>query len=238
MLYIVGTPIGNLEDISLRAIRILKEVDFIACEDTRHTKILLEKYGISTPRISYWKEDPRSQERIINLLKDKNIALVSEAGMPAISDPGSLLIKRAINENIKIEVIPGPTALITALLKSGLDTSRFIFCGFLPRQKGKIKKELEKLKKIGYTLIIYESPYRIKDTLDIVADIFGQTDIVVARELTKKFEEVIRGKTNEVIEKLSPRKIKGEVVLLISPPKNSPTSPTLAENNPFCFKNE
>lgn len=215
-LYIVSTPIGNLEDISLRALRILKEVDLIACEDTRRTKKLLTYYDIHTPLTSYYQHNKVRKTQILSkLLKEgKKIALVSDAGTPGISDPGFLIIDRAITEDLEVIPVPGPSALITAIVISGLPTNGFVFMGFLPRKKGKIKKELEKAALLGKTMIFYESPFRIQNTLYILRETLGNCKVVVARELTKKFEEVIRGNVEEVINKLKRRKIKGEVVIM------------------------
>ncbi len=217
-LYIISTPIGNLEDITLRALRILKEVNLIAAEDTRHTRKLLSHYNIHTPLTSYHQHTHKNKTNsLINFLKEgKNIALVSDCGTPGISDPGTFIIKEAIIRGIKIIALPGPSALICALTLSGLPTNGFLFLGFLPRKKGKIKKEINRASLCEKTLIFYESCYRINKTLEIVREEIGQVEIVLARELTKKFEEIIRGKINEVIEKIKDRTLKGELVVLVS----------------------
>jgi 16S rRNA (cytidine1402-2'-O)-methyltransferase len=216
-LFIVATPIGNLEDITLRALRVLAEVDLIAAEDTRQTKILLTKYDIHTPLTSYHKFNIRAKTaQIIEfLLAGKKIALVSDAGMPGISDPGYELIAAAVEKNIRVEPIPGPSAAITALAVSGLPTDRFIFVGFLPKKPGKKKKNLEKLKAESGTIIIYESPFRLVKTLKDLQMIFGERRLAVCRELTKKFEEIVRGKVGEVLARFEKSGVKGEIVLVV-----------------------
>jgi 16S rRNA (cytidine1402-2'-O)-methyltransferase len=216
-LFIVATPIGNLEDITLRALRILSETDLIAAEDTRHTKILLAKYNINTPMTSYHKFNINEKTKKLKnlLLSGKNIALVSNAGMPGISDPGHEIIREAVDQNIRMEVIPGPSAALTALVASGLPTDRFAFEGFLPRKPGKKRRVLNRLKEEGRTIILYESPFRVIKTLQEVFEVMGDRQVAVCRELTKKFEEIIRGGVKEVIEKLKNRTIKGEVVVVV-----------------------
>lgn len=216
-LFIVATPIGNLEDITFRAVRILAEVDLIAAEDTRHTKILLTKYNVSTPMTSYHKFNIKSKtDHLVGLLKEgKNIALVSDSGLPGISDPGYELVSSAIVSGIRVEPIPGPSASVTALAVSGLSTERFVFEGFLPKKPGKKKKALEALKNQPGTIIIYESPYRVVKTLTDIEKVLGDRQVAVCRELTKKFEEIIRGKAGEVLEKLKDRRILGEVVVVV-----------------------
>ncbi len=217
-LFVVATPIGNLEDITFRAIRILAEVDLIAAEDTRKTKILLNKYNINTPMTSYHKFNIKSKtSRLVELLQQgQNIALVSDAGMPGISDPGYELISSAVvQEGVRVEPIPGASAAISALAVSGLPTDRFVFEGFLPKKPGKKRKLLESLKTEARTIIIYESPYRVLKTLVDIKNILGDRQVVIARELTKKFEEIIRGKAGDVIEQIKDRRIKGEVVLVV-----------------------
>ncbi|MCK4532198.1 16S rRNA (cytidine(1402)-2'-O)-methyltransferase [bacterium] len=217
-LYIISTPIGNLEDITLRALRILKEVNLIAAEDTRHTRKLLSHYNIHVPLTSYHQHTHKNKTNsLITFLKEgKNIALVSDCGTPGISDPGTFIIKEAITRKIKVIALPGPSALICALTISGLPTNGFLFLGFLPRKKGKIKKELNKAFLCEKTLIFYESCYRINKTLEILREEIGQAQLVLARELTKKFEEIIRGKIDEVIEKIKDRPLKGELVVLVN----------------------
>ncbi|MBN2057755.1 MAG: 16S rRNA (cytidine(1402)-2'-O)-methyltransferase [Candidatus Saganbacteria bacterium] len=215
-LFIVATPIGNLEDITFRAVRILSEVSLIAAEDTRKTKILLNKYEIRTPLTSYHKFNIRSKtDQLINEIEQgRNIALVSDAGMPAISDPGYELVRAAVERGIRVEPIPGASAAITALAASGLPTDEFHFIGFLPRKPGKKRKTLEGLRDLSATLIIYESPFRLLKTLAEIRETLGERQLAVCRELTKKFEEIIRGKAGEVLEKLKGRNIKGEVVVV------------------------
>ena len=217
ILYIISTPIGNLEDITLRAIRILKEVDLIAAEDTRHTKILLNKYEIRKPLVSYYSYNKiRKKDEIINKLKEgKNIALVSDSGTPGISDPGASLIQNAIQQEIKVEPIPGPTALITALVSSGKPTNKFIFEGFLSNKQGKRKKQLENLKNEKKTIIIYESCHRITKFLEDALSVMGDRDIVIARELTKKFEEIKRGKISDLLRHFSEQKPLGEFIVIL-----------------------
>lgn len=216
-LFVVATPIGNLEDITYRAVRVLSEVDLIAAEDTRHTKILLTKYDINTPMISYHKFNIRAKTpEIVELLNQgKNVALVSNAGMPGISDPGYELIKEAIEQEVRVEPIPGPSAAITALAVSGIPTDEFTFVGFLPKKPGKKAKKLEELKSEVRTIIMYESPFRLVKTLQDILDVLGDRRVAVCRELTKKFEEVIRGKASEVLGALRGKTIKGEIVIVI-----------------------
>ena len=217
-LFVVATPIGNLEDITFRAVRILSEVDLIAAEDTRHAKILLAKYNINTPLTSYHKFNIKSKTPyIINVLKEgRRVALVSDSGTPGVSDPGHEVIRESVNQNIRVEVIPGPSAAITALAVSGLPTDRFVFEGFLPKKPGKKMKRLKELQNETRTVIIYESPFRIIKTIEDVRRIMGDRQIAVCRELTKKFEEVIRGKAGDVLEKIKGSRVRGEIVLVIS----------------------
>lgn len=217
-LFVVATPIGNLEDITHRAVRLLSEVDLIAAEDTRQTKILLNKYQINTPLTSYHKFNikAKTDQLIAQLQAGKNIALVSDSGTPGISDPGFELIRESGNQGIRVEPIPGPSAVITALSVAGLPTNEFVFVGFLPKKPGKRKKTLERLQKEQGTIIIYESPFRLIKTLAEIKEILGERKVAVCRELTKKFEEIIRGRIGEVIERLKDRVIKGEIVLVVS----------------------
>ena len=218
-LYIVATPIGNLEDITLRALRTLKEVDFVLCEDTRVTKILLSKYEIKTPTISYFQHSGLTKiNQIIDLLKSgKNLALVSDAGTPGISDPGNKLIELVLKElpEIKIEPIPGAAAVISALSISGLPTDKYVFYGFLPHKKGKetILKEIINNK---FTSVFYESTHRILKTLNKLKDLGLDKHVVVCRELTKKFETVYRGNIGEVLAELEKGVSKGEFVVVVS----------------------
>ncbi len=216
-LYIVSTPIGNLEDITLRALRTLKEVDLVAAEDTRRTKILLDKYNIRKKLISFYSYNKlRRKDEIINLLKEgKNIALVSDAGTPGISDPGFSLIKSAIENRLPLTPIPGPAALITALVISGHPTDKFVFEGFLSNKSSKRRKRLEFLKKEERTIIIYESCHRITKLLKDILDTMGDREIVLARELTKKFEEVKRDRVSALLEHFSLTRPRGEFIVVI-----------------------
>jgi len=217
-LYIVSTPIGNLEDITLRAVRILKEVDLIAAEDTRHTGLLLRHFGIQKPLTSYFEgNELKKKEWILSRLNQGDrIALVSDAGTPGISDPGFRLIQVAIENLIPIVPIPGPSAVITALSVSGLPTDAFLFKGFLPHKSKKRKDLLKQLEETKETLIFYESPHRLNETLKDILDILGDREIVLTRELTKIYEEILRGKVSEIQNQITKRKIKGEITLIIS----------------------
>jgi len=216
-LFVVATPIGNLEDITRRALRILSEVDLIAAEDTRHTKKLLDYYQISTPLTSYHKFNIKSKTGyLIQLLKaGKSLALVTDAGMPGISDPGYELIRESVDQGIGVIPIPGPSAVITALAVSGLPTDKFIFLGFLPKKSGKRRKELEKRKDFEGTIILYESPFRLVKCLQDILSALGDRKVAVARELTKIHEEVVRDSVVRVLEKFQAKAPKGEVVILI-----------------------
>ena len=215
ILYIVATPIGNLEDITLRAIRILNEVDLIAAEDTRHTLKLLNHLEISKPMISYHRhnEQVRTDNLIKELKEGKNIALVSDAGTPGICDPGEEIIKKCIEENIKIIPIPGACAMINALITSGIETKEFTFIGFLPLNKKLRKEKLEEIKNSNKTIILYEAPHKLKNTLNDFKNILEERKIVLAREITKIHEEYIRGNIEELIEKADD--LKGEFVIII-----------------------
>jgi 16S rRNA (cytidine1402-2'-O)-methyltransferase len=217
-LFVVATPIGNLEDITFRAVRILSEVDLIAAEDTRHSKILLTRYQINTPLTSYHKFNIKAKTSpLVEQLKlGKNIALISDSGMPGVSDPGEEIIRTAVEQGIRVEVVPGPSAALAALAVSGLPTDRFFFEGFLPKKPGKKRKALERLKNETATIIIYESPFRVLKTVSEIRDIIGERQIAVCRELTKKFEEVIRGKAGEVADRLKAKAVKGEIVIVVS----------------------
>ena len=223
MLYIVSTPIGNLKDITLRALETLKSVDMIAAEDTRHTQILLSAYEISKPLTSFFEHNQNHKtEQLIDLLKaGKNIALVSDAGTPGISDPGYPLIHRALQEGIKIEVIPGVTALIMALTASGMPAHSFVFEGFLPVKSGARRTKLEAIKGTERTVIFYESPHRLLKTLADIEEILGDTTIVCARELTKKFEEVRKSTPAQMLAHFTSHKPQGEFVILIDPVSKS-----------------
>ena len=214
-IYLVATPIGNLEDITLRAIRILKEVDLIAAEDTRNTLKLLNHYEISKPLVSYHRHNEEVKvDNLINKLKDgQSIAIVSDAGTPGISDPGEVVVKEAIKNNIDVVPIPGACAAINALICSGLDTKEFAFMGFLPLNKKLRKEKLNEIKKETKTLVIYEAPHKLKNTLQDLKEIVEDRKIVLARELTKIHEEYIRGNIDEIIQKSE--NLKGEMIILI-----------------------
>jgi len=217
-LYIVSTPIGNLEDITLRALRILKEVDLIAAEDTRHTGLLLRHFSIHTPLTSYFEgNEMKKREFILSKLNQGDrIALVSDAGTPGISDPGYRLVRLAIEHEIPVIPIPGPSATITALSVSGLPTDAFLFKGFLPNKSKKRRDLLKQLEEVKETLIFYESPHRIQETLKDIFETLGDREIVLTRELTKLYEEILRGKVSEIQNALGEKKIKGEITLVIS----------------------
>lgn len=218
ILYIVSTPIGNLEDITLRALRILKEVDFIAVEDTRHSQKLLNHYNITKPLISYWseKEKIRAEQIIEKVKAGLSGALISDAGTPGISDPGAILIKMAIEERISIIPIPGACAAITALSVSGLPTEEFVFLGFLPPKPTSRQRKLKDLTLESRTMILYEAPHRILDTLADIVEILGDRPAIVAKELTKLYEEFLRGKLSDIKESLNKRKIAGEYIIILS----------------------
>ena len=216
LLYLVSTPIGNLEDITYRAVRILSDVSLIAAEDTRHSKNLLNHYKIKTKMVSYFEHNRniRIPFLIDNLINGLNIAVITDAGTPGISDPAYRLIRKAISAGARIESIPGPSALLTALTTSGLPTDRFLFEGFLPPKKGR-NKRLTKVKDIDATIIYYESANRLKRTLNQLYEFFGDRPAVLARELTKKFEEVKRGTLLQLFNYYSENQAKGECVILI-----------------------
>jgi len=217
LLYVVATPIGNLEDITLRALRVLKEVDVIAAEDTRHTQKLLAHYNIRTPLVSYHEHNEKSRAReLVNELKSgKTIALVTDAGMPAISDPGYRLIVEAIAAGIRIVPIPGASALSTALAASGLPTDRFVFEGFLSAKQKERRSRLQELSGEARTLVFYEAPHRLLESLGDMRDLLGDREIVIARELTKLHEEFLRGPVSAAIEKFSATEARGEITLLV-----------------------
>lgn len=214
VLYIVATPIGNLDDITYRAVKVLSDVDLIAAEDTRHTLKLLNHLEISKPLISYYKETEKVKSKIIieKLKEGKNVAVVSDAGTPGISDPGCEVIKEAIKERIKVVPIPGACAAINSLICSGMDTKQFFFIGFLSTKNKEKRDKLEEVKNIQGTLIFYEAPHKIMDTLKMMLEILGDRQISIGRELTKIHEEFIRGSISDVLEKLEPR---GEMVVIV-----------------------
>lgn len=221
-LYVVSTPIGNLEDVTYRAIKVLSTVDLILCEDTRRTKILCSHYNISTPLKSYYSyiEAKRVKEIIPYIKQGHNVALVSDSGTPGISDPGFLIIKECIQQNINVVPVPGVTAFVPAVVCSGLPTEKVLFLGFIPKKLGKIKKLFENVNCLkDVTVVFYESPQRIKKTLEVLISILGpHIQCVVAKEITKIYEQFIRGELQEVINKLSQTVIKGEYVVVFYKP--------------------
>lgn len=228
-LYLVATPIGNLDDITVRAIKTLEMVDVIAAEDTRHSLKLLNYLQISKPLISYHRhnEENKSEILINKLLNGENIALISDAGTPAISDPGEEIVNEAILNNIDVIPIPGACALINALICSGMNTKEFAFFGFLPVNKKLRKNKFEEIKKENKTIIIYEAPHKLNNTLADILDEIGDVNIVIARELTKIHEEFIRGKVSEIKEKYN--NLKGEIIIIIEGNKKISTSEDIKE---------
>ena len=216
-LYVVSTPIGNLEDITLRALRILKEVATIAAEDTRHTQRLLSHFDIHTPLTSYhdFNKEEKTPVLLSRMTEGASIALVSDAGTPTLSDPGFYLIREAIRAGLPVSPIPGAAAAIAALSVSGLPPDRFVFEGFLPKKKGARARRLEQLRADSRTLIFYESPFRIVGLLEEIRTILGDRPVVVAREMTKVFEEFIRGSVTEALEKIGKKTLKGEITLVV-----------------------
>ncbi|MGH2399203.1 MAG: 16S rRNA (cytidine(1402)-2'-O)-methyltransferase [bacterium] len=216
-LYVVATPIGNLEDLTYRARRVLGEVDVIACEDTRHTRHLLTHYGITTSLLSYHEhnEVPRTANLVQRLRRGEDVALVSDAGTPGVSDPGYTLIREAGAAGIPVVPIPGPSAVMAALTASGLPPDRFVFVGFLPRKSGERRRALEEIAAVPWTLVIYEAPHRISAVLHVVRDVFGERKIALARELTKRFEEVFRGTISEALEQLRVHAPRGEFTIVV-----------------------
>lgn len=217
ILYLVPTPIGNLKDITLRALEVLKEVDIIAAEDTRQTLKLLNHFEIKKSLLSYHKHNEQAKGcEIVDKLKEGlNIAIVTDAGTPGISDPGAIIVQKCIEEDIKFEVLPGATAFTTALVYSGLDTTKFLFRGFIPRETKDRKILFEEIKNSKETLIFYESPHRILSTLTSLKENLGNRRIAICRELTKVYEEILRGRIQDVIDKLSEKNIKGEFVIVL-----------------------
>jgi 16S rRNA (cytidine1402-2'-O)-methyltransferase len=218
-LYILATPIGNLEDMTYRAVQILGEVDLIAAEDTRHSLKLLNHFGISKPLTSYFDHNQQFKgERILQALRqEKNVALISDAGTPCISDPGFNLVRAAVAEGIPVIPIPGPCAAVTALSASGLPSNAFTFAGFPPVRQGKRRAFLNAMAPLPGTLVFYEAPHRLEEMLQDIREVMGERQVVVARELTKIYEEFIRGAVGEVLAKIAQGKIRGEVVVLVAP---------------------
>ena len=231
-LYVVGTPIGNLEDITLRAIRILKEVDLIACEDTRRTQKLLSAYKILTPMVSYHQhnEMTRAPELVIQIEQGRSIALVTDAGMPVVSDPGFRLVHLAVRHSIPVVPVPGASAFVAALAASGMPVDKFRFLGFLPSKKGERGKALDELKSATRTLIFYEAPHRLLEMLKDAQEILGDRDVVVAREVTKVHEEFLRGSISSTLEYLKKKAVKGEITVLLGPPSTAGSAENPAPN--------
>ncbi len=217
-LYLVATPIGNLEDVTLRALRTLKECDVVAAEDTRRTGQLLKHFGIARPMVSYFQfnEARRSEEIIERLRRGEKVALVTDAGSPGISDPGERVVRAARGAGLRVESVPGPCALVAALTASGLPTEEFHFIGFLPHKSGQRRKELGRMREFAGTLVLYESPYRIEKLMGELKEIYPGRMVVLARELTKKFEEYLRGTPEELQELAQKRRLKGEFVVLVA----------------------
>jgi 16S rRNA (cytidine1402-2'-O)-methyltransferase len=228
-LYIVATPIGNLEDITLRAIRTLRETDLIAAEDTRHTQKLLNKYDIHTPLTSYHDHNKEEKAPVLvaRMLEGKSVALVSDAGTPGISDPGYFLINLAVDQKVPVVPIPGATAAVAALSISGLPTDSFVFEGFLPSKQTARRKRLEELKSEKRTLVFYEAPHRIINTIEDMTSIFGEREAVVTRELTKIHEEAIRGSLQEVLGRLNQGSFKGEFTIIVRGATDGPMEQTI-----------
>ena len=222
----MGTPIGNLEDITLRALRILKEVDLIACEDTRHTQKLLNHYDIAKRLVSYHEhnEMTRSPELLIKLEDGAKVALVSDAGMPLVSDPGYRLVALCVRHKIPVVPIPGPSALLAALSGSGLPSEEFLFVGFLPQRSGERRRMLEHLRIEERTIILYEAPHRIAESIADAREILGDRPACIAREVTKLHEEFLRGKLSQLEESLAERPARGEITLVVGPPEASAVS--------------
>ena len=222
MLYIVATPIGNIKDITLRAIEVLKSVDLILCEDTRETKKLLNYYGIKKPLLSYYREiEKKRVNKVIELLKEgKEIALVCDRGTPGISDPAYILVKEVYKNNLKVSPVPGPSALTASLSISGFPLDRVYFYGFLPKKENEKRKIFEKWKNMDETIVFFESVHRIEKTINLLCEIIPEKEICICRELTKVFEEIIRGKIKDVYEIFKKEKKKGEFVLIIKGGEN------------------
>jgi 16S rRNA (cytidine1402-2'-O)-methyltransferase len=231
-LYVVGTPIGNLEDISYRAVRMLKEADLIACEDTRHTAKLLHHYAIDKPTVSYHEhnEAARAEELVAKLELGLNVAQVSDAGMPGISDPGYRVIKLAIERGVQVVPIPGASALVAALAASGLPTESFQFLGFLPAKSGQRRTMLETLRHAEHTTVVYEAPHRIAETMKDIVELLGAVrPVVLARELTKIHEEFIRGTAAQLLHRVQEHELRGEMTLLIGKGEVEETQPAVKD---------
>jgi 16S rRNA (cytidine1402-2'-O)-methyltransferase len=218
-LYLVATPIGNLEDITLRALRVLAECDVVAAEDTRHSGRLLKHFGISKPLLSYFEfnEARRSEEILERLRRGEKVALVTDAGSPGISDPGQRVVSAARAAGLRVEPVPGPCALVAALTASGFPADEFHFVGFLPHKSGQRRRQLERLRTVPGTLVFYESPYRIVKLLEELTDLYPARKTLLARELTKKFEEFRTGLASQLLEETQTRAVRGEFVVLVGP---------------------
>jgi 16S rRNA (cytidine1402-2'-O)-methyltransferase len=216
-LYVVATPLGNLEDMSARALRVLREVALVACEDTRRTRQLLSRFDIHTPTLSYYEHNKlaRGPQILRRLAEGASVALVTDAGTPGISDPGFLLVREARAAGVRVVPIPGPSAITTALSAAGVPADRFVFDGFLPAKPGRRRNRLRALRDLETTVVVYESPHRILATLEAVAEVFGGAPIVVARELTKRFEEIVSAPAREHLARLAAGPIRGEFTLII-----------------------
>ncbi len=223
-LYIVATPIGNLEDITLRALRILREVNVIAAEDTRHTKKLLAHHGIQTPLTSYHEHNEKTKAKVLvaRLKQGESVALVSDAGTPTLSDPGYRLVREAVEAGVSVVPIPGPAALTAVLSAGGLPMDRFVFEGFLPAKKGERGARLQALREEKRTMVFYEAPHRLKEFLQDLREFFGDREIVLAREVTKVHEEFIRGRLNQVLEEMTRRELRGEITLVVRGAEEAP----------------
>jgi 16S rRNA (cytidine1402-2'-O)-methyltransferase len=225
-LYVVATPIGNLEDVTLRALRVLKAADLGACEDTRRTRQLLTHFGISVPVTSYFEHNKlvKGEALVRTLLGGKSVALVTDAGTPGISDPGFLLVRQAREAGIAVVPVPGPSAVVAALSAAGVPADRFVFEGFLPVKPGRRRRRLEALHALDTTVVCYESPHRIVATLEALGQVWGETEVVVARELTKQFEEVVAGPPSALVPRFADGRGRGEFTLVI-PPARRPAVP-------------
>lgn len=224
-LYLVATPIGNLEDITLRALRTLKECDVVAAEDTRRTGFLLKHFRIEKPMLSYFQfnEAKRSEQILARLQRGEKVALVTDAGSPGISDPGERVVQAALAAGLRVEPVPGPSALIAALTASGLPSDEFHFIGFLPHKSGQRRKQLERLSPLPGTLVFYESPYRVEKLLRELEELLPGRPVVLARELTKKFEQFLRGTATELLAALQQRALKGEFVVMVAGADHEPS---------------
>ena len=216
-LYVVATPIGNLEDVTLRALRVLREADLVACEDTRRTRVLLSHFGIHVPVTSYFEHNKLTKGEVIlrALREGRAVALVTDAGTPGISDPGSLLVRQARDAGVPVVPIPGPSAVVTALSAAGAPADRFVFEGFLPVKPGRRRNRLATLRDLEMTVVCYESPHRLLATLEAIAEIWGDVEMLVARELTKQFEEVVTGLPRVLRERFASGPVRGEITLVI-----------------------